>query len=208
MATNSEIVKQVLASMKKAQRDYLKMSNGCMCNAEHWITARVAESLWRLTQNAVLMESDVTTTLKEATRKPMRPPKGGRYDIVLYKGNGTPKAIIEIKSALYSQQVSYKSVISDVNRVAQSINSTQSIEFGVVGYGVSCHGDTKKQRMKKLEGYAENLDWRAREEAGAAKGLYGDFKAPHIYCGDDGHEYSWMVGCIRIFKRGSWSSMN
>ena len=209
MATNKEIVNKVRSAMRKAIKDYLKMSDGWMCNSEHWITAQVAKSLWEFTGNHVCMEWSVDQTLKAASRKQMRPPdKAGRYDIVLYKGNGTPKAIVEIKSSLYSEQIKYGIIMKDVKRIAQSIKSTHSIEFGVVGYGISARNGERKTGKEQLENHAANLDEKVRNEVGSIdSSLSSDFKNPYFFC-DDKNDYSWMLGCIRIYKTGSWLTMN
>ena len=208
------IIKKIISSLQKAQKDYAKMSGGSLCNAEYWLTARVAEGLWEVCgNNSVKLESSVSETIGDARGKQGRPAndlrRDGRYDIVLYKKKitkdkkRTPRAIIEIKNSLYPMTIKTGKVMDDVKRVIASMN-TADFEFGVVGYGVARSDGPNKDGKKQLEGHVKDLNKRAKK-AVSDTNLHAEFKYkinPQAITPNK-TSYAWMVGCIVISKIGS-----
>ena len=190
------------------------MSGGSLCNAEYWLTARVAEGLWKVCGNkSVKLESSVKKTICDAQGKQGRPAndlrRDGRYDIVLYKKKitkdkkRTPRAIIEIKNSLYPMTMKTGKVMKDVERVVASMN-TADFEFGVVGYGIARSDGPNKEGKEQLEGHAKDIGEKARKEA-SDKGLHAEFKYkinPQAITPNK-TSYAWMVGCVVISKIGS-----
>ena len=195
-----EIEDKILDALEKSQKDYEKMSGGDMCNAEYWITTYVARALWNLCGNgAVYLESNISDTLEDAGLKGGRR-NAFRYDIVLYKRNEDPRAIIEIKNSLYSGKIRTGAVMKDVKRVCDSLTSA-NFNFGVVGYAVSRKDGSRKKGKDKLKDHAENIDKKAKIIAQKKGGLKAKFKYNKIKEGSyDEIELAWLVGCIVIEK--------
>ena len=214
------IIEKIISSLQKAQKDYAKMSGGYLCNAEYWLTARVAEGLWEVCgNNSIKLESSVSGTIGEARSKQGRRAndlrQDGRYDIVLYKKKvtkdkkNTPRVIIEIKNSLYSRKIQSGKVMKDVKRIVASMRVSH-FQFGVVGYGVARNDGPNKDGKKQLEDHAQKIEKKAKKEA-SGKGLHAGFKykiiprafTPKSGNNPKGKSYAWMVGCVVISKIGS-----
>ena len=196
------IENKILDALEKSQVDYEKMSGGNMCNAEYWITTYVARALWKLCgDGTVYLEGNIPDTLECAGRRQGRSNASlensqSRYDIVLYKKNEDPRAIIEIKNSLYSGKIKTGAIMKDVVRVCDSLN-TAKFNFGVVGYAVSREGGKIKEGKTKLKDHAESIEDEAKSIA-KEKGLKAEFRRKIKKGNDDEEEPAWLVGCIVI----------
>ena len=104
-----KIIDATLSGIKKSQKQYEKWSGGLwLWNApEYLITINVANEISEIDGSKyITLENNSTVTIKDAgARGRGRLPKDirekGKVDILLWWGNDTPRAVIEIKNYIY-----------------------------------------------------------------------------------------------------------
>ena len=100
-----DLIKGMILGAEKACKEYLKLSGHPSpgVSPELFLQAGAARSLLKFKSTWTVLEAPVCETLKDAGAKATGPQKksmraNGRYDIVLYRKNNSPRAAIEVKS--------------------------------------------------------------------------------------------------------------
>ena len=104
-----EIVKSVIKGIQAAQNEYIKLTGGYWLSAspEYYITSHVAKKIGLLKDSTyVFLEPWVKGTMDEAGaiskgKLSFKTRENGKFDIVLYWSDYTPRSIIEIKNNCY-----------------------------------------------------------------------------------------------------------
>ena len=158
-------IKKTLSGIAKAQRDYEEWSGFWLCQApEYMLTMYIAKELWTVPGSKYLtLESNVKSTLEDAggmgrgkTSDDSR--IGGRSDIVLWRSNDTPRAVIEVKNNVSDSAIEIK---QDIERISTTLRKRgNSFQCGLIAFYTSRwdrEGDgegarsTIKDRLKNIE---------------------------------------------------------
>ncbi|MEA2029600.1 MAG: hypothetical protein U9N49_11580 [Campylobacterota bacterium] len=155
--SSNEVVKKTLTAIKESQKLYLEFSgNEWLCNApEYFITVQIAQKLHLPNENYITLEDDVDYILTEANALDRKKIRKGRFDIVVWWGNGTPRVIIEVKNDV-SQ---YRNIAQDVERVKKVLSKNtkySSIQFGLIAFYISKHYISKNPN-DEMEALIKNL---------------------------------------------------
>ena len=192
--SRGEVVKAILSGIKKAHKDYVRMSGGRWVweGPEYWVTTYVAKELWKLCGDGTVVAEESASKMmhhagiKQGTSNLAR---DKRFDIGLYFANGElrtpePRAPIEIKNQYQPDRV-----LDDVERVSSAL-SESGMRFGAVAYYYSA-GRKEVDARKSVETYAQNIRENAESRAGGCA-----CKSETIVCGNA--ENAWLAECILI----------
>lgn len=137
-----KVFETILAGVEQASADYEGMSgwNSLWYAPEYFLTASIAKQISSLGGCYLTLEDSVRDTMKIAgangpgqPRKGLR--KGGRFDIVLWWQQGTPRAVIEVKHALLSPNEVFE---KDIIRIRDVLSASQrkqgDFQFGSLAF--------------------------------------------------------------------------
>lgn len=161
-----EVITNILKGVAKAQRDYVRWSGYWLCDApEYFLTTYIAREISSYTQHgySVTLEDSVRAAIADAggmsqgrPRNDLRP--DGRFDILLWWANGTPRTVIEVK-----RQVSqFRRIRSDVARICSVLDRAGTIRNGLVVYCSAIEGEPDElkgslsDRLAAIEAEARN----------------------------------------------------
>ena len=167
-----DVIKKTLSGIAKAQRDYKVWSGGSWLweAPEYMLTVYIAKELRTISGSIYLtFESNVRRTLKDAggmgrgkISEAVR--LGGRSDIVLWRSNGSPRSVIEVKNQVSDSATEIKQDIIRINTMLR--NRDNSFQCGLIAFYTSSRdrgGDgekarsTIKKRLKNIECKAQNI---------------------------------------------------
>jgi hypothetical protein len=172
--STEDIVTASLKGVVVAQKTYEEWSGEWLWKApEYLTTVFVAQKLAKLSApKYITLENSVGKAIEGAGAKgrgkfhsKMR--ENGRFDILLWWKNGTPRAPIEVKC----QVLKFDKIRTDVERISEVINRNKSkstIAFGVVAFYSSCGKDHTFSAKEKLEKSLENILQDAKELVGSS----------------------------------------
>lgn len=201
----TETALAVIKGIKRARNDYLKMAGDITLEwPEDWVKTYIAKQLWKtFGDGLVTVESLSDGVLTRKKGRPSGNSKGARYDIVLWKRNGTARAVIELKH----QQPDKNLLIKDVKRIIAALESGVEVEFGalVYYYDVDEHEyaqDKDDARIKtareKVKGYRDDVLARAKAAMKGTKCCI-DYKASATYIPN--RPDKWVAGCLIIRRK-------
>lgn len=138
------IIDKVLHGIAQAQKDYSQWSdNEWLWNApEYMLSTYVAQKIWGLDgAKYITLENNVKSAVEDAGIMPtgkLHPDlrASGRFDIMLWWGDGSPRAPIEIKN----QVDNFKVIRNDLLRIKKVLelrSGTSSFQFGVIAFYTS-----------------------------------------------------------------------
>jgi len=165
-----EIIDAVLSGIEKSHRQYEKWSGGdwLWSAPEYLITANVANNIAKISGSKfITLENGSKSLIEDAgARRRGRLSKDirekGRVDILLWYGNNTPRAIIEIKNFIYD----YLQYEKDIKRIKEllNLNSNQSsLQFGLFGYCDSADSGKQKSASQKIIDKRLRIENRAKD---------------------------------------------
>ena len=166
------VIKKTLSGIAKAQRDYEAWSGGSWLweAPEYMLTTYIAKELWTIPGSKYLtLESNVRSTLEDAggmgrgkISEAARP--SGRSDIVLWRSNDTPRAVIEVKNQVSDSATEIK---QDVTRISTTLRRRDnSFQCGLVAFYTSRRDreedgegarSTIKDRLENIEYETRNI---------------------------------------------------
>lgn len=167
----SEVINTLIRGGEKAVADFAALSGGEWFDEapEYFLTTYLASSLLRLEKSSALLEVGVNETRKKAGAiRAGRPAKierrNGRYDLVVYWANGTPRGAIEVKSPLWI--VDEKKLATDFDRLSTTLASSQdsTFQFCAFVYYASVSDPQKKHNnaSQKLRSLVDSISSRAK----------------------------------------------
>lgn len=167
------IIEKTLEGIALAQKDYESWTDGdWLWNApEYMLSTYIAQKISRI-QGAkyVTLEESAKSALKDAgsigrgkLHSKLR--VNGRFDILLWWGSYSPRAVIEVKN-----QISRVDAIKeDLHRVAQVLkrkNAESSFQFGLVAYFTSCSDNKEFSAKERIARRIENIYYDTKELLG------------------------------------------
>lgn len=153
----SKVVKATLDGFKEAQRSYEKWSDGSWLweAPEHLISSIVAKNIAVLEGSKyVTLEHGATSALENAGAKG----KGrlhknirekGKVDILFWWGDGSPRAVIEIKNQIYGRE-QYEKDIKRISAFLDRKNEESSLQFGLFAFYESADEGKRKSAHDKV----------------------------------------------------------
>ena len=159
--SRENIIEACLDGVENSLKVYRKWSGGeWLWNApEYLITVKIAESIADIKgKKLITLEDNVNYLLDIAGAKGAdslhNDIRGnGRSDIVVWWGDGTPRAIIEVKNAVYG----INKIDKDIRRVQSIVNQKKKdsrMQFGIVTFYIDRNyknGDAKSKIIKTIE---------------------------------------------------------
>ncbi len=154
--STTNIIEALLDGYTHAQQEYESMSGGYWLwqAPEYYITTIISQKLHQLDgAKYITLEHGSKNTLEEAGaigkgKLPSNITERGRVDILLWWGNATPRAIIEVKNQFFSNEQLEK----DIKRLKASLlrkNGSSSLQFGIFSfYQSAADGDRKTAQQK------------------------------------------------------------
>jgi hypothetical protein len=158
------IIKAIVEGVEEAQRFYESCSGDCWLweGPEYLLCASIARRIHQLEgAKYVTLESNVYQTLKDAQAVSLGAPKkklrqGGRFDVVVWWGDGSPRVAIEVKNQVWSYAHIHKDV-ERIENVLQRNKENASFQFGIIAFYTSCVDNSRTKARKILERRTETL---------------------------------------------------
>ena len=159
------IAHAIISGIEKAQIDYAEMSGGewVWTAAEYVLTTYIAKEIHSLPGSKfVTIENNGLSALGDANAigpgpKPRKARLDGRFDLVLWWANATPRAIIEVKN----QPTGPKGWFHDIERITTVLNMKKddsSFRFGVFAYYYSARDGKQRSAEEKVEFKFERVE--------------------------------------------------
>lgn len=157
------VIKKTKRAISRAQNDYEKWSQFWLWQApEYMLTMYIAREIATIHDYTfyLTLENSVRGAMEDAGgKKTGRPPEAlrqhGRMDILLWRANDTPRAVIEVKNGVDG----FSPLKDDVNRICSILKKEKGNKFqcGLVAFYSSCRGLKSKNAKTRLEERLESL---------------------------------------------------
>lgn len=161
-----QIVDAAMKGIATAQKDFENWSHGWWLGhaPEYLSTVYVARELAR--QNIINLEQNAKRALKDAgaiARGPMHNHirASGRFDILLFWANETPRAPIEVKGWVKQ----YQTIAADMRRMEAVIHRAKNkstFQFALMVFFTSVSSDRTFTAKEKLTKWISNIETAAR----------------------------------------------
>jgi len=158
VVAQDNIIEACLDGIEESFSVYEKWSGGeWLWNApEYLITVKIAEEIAKISQKQLVTLEDNLEYLLDvagANRKGLISSDirgNGRSDIVLWWGNRTPRAIIEVKNSVYG----ITKIDKDIRRIKSVLKQEKKyskIQFGVVAFYVDATSKNRGSELKLID---------------------------------------------------------
>jgi len=138
-----KIIKSTLNGIDEAMETYYEWSGGeWLWNApEYFITVKIAENIAEIEgnkyitledkiDNKVLEYTDFNLKKKRLKQASKDARTNGRGDIIFWRANGTPRALIEVKNGVQNITV----LLKDIERIRTILHTQSTIDFGLIAF--------------------------------------------------------------------------
>ena len=152
---------KILAAIKSAEKEYGDWSNGesLYYAPEYFITTSIARKIRGIRSHDlwVTMEHGIKDAVQQANAlKPGRPSRklqlSGRYDLVIWRKNNTPRFVVEVKHNVTGYN---KALQKDVSRICEAFsNPKNKMQCGMLAFYTSTW--TRKYKTQS-EALAEDI---------------------------------------------------
>ena len=159
-----KIVSSTLEGIVQAQRSYVKWTAGdWLWNApEYLLTTFIADKISRIDgAKYITLENSAKGALDDAGaigrgKLNSKIRASGRFDVVLWWGNYTPRAIIEVKNQI-SQLGHIKADLQRISQVLKLKNDVSSFQFGLMAFYTSASDGKNFSAKEILKKRIENM---------------------------------------------------
>ncbi len=155
-----KIIYSTLDGIDESMKVYKKWSGGeWLGNApEYLITVKIAENIAKIDGSKyITLEDNVDYILDLSSDKPKEKVSdlaraNGRSDIVIWWAKGTPRAIIEVKNAVFR----FGKIKKDIDRIQEALKNKQldtSLQFGLIAFYIDRgykKGNAKEEVQDKI----------------------------------------------------------
>lgn len=205
----ADLVNTLIIGGEKAFKSFYRLSNGAWLDhaPEYFLTSHAAAAFHSTEKTGAWLEASVFETRAEAAainrgRPHPEERRNGRYDIVLYWANGTPRAAVEVKSPLWYADVSR--LEADFSRLCRTLAaaSDSTFQFCVFLYYASVaepertHSNARQRMLETIK----RINSHATESA-KAHGLAMVPKTGRIHRGSK-KEGAWVVAAGVFVRAG------
>ena len=164
-----KVIQKVLDGIDQAEKDYVKWSNGLGLEyaPEYFITVWISRKIRGIQSHDlwITLENSIRNALEEAKgtkrgRPSSRLQLTGRYDIVVWRKNNTPRYVIEVKHRVtgYNQTLQ-----SDVSRICEAFSNSKLkmqagfLAFYTYGWAREYRDGTVKEAITIVEQRVDNI---------------------------------------------------
>ncbi len=148
------IIESTLDGIDESIKFYQEWSGGeWLWNApEYFITVKIAENIAKINgAKYITLEDNVKYVLDLAQQKGKgqaseKARANGRSDIVLWYGNEKPRAIVEVKNAVFR----IKNILEDIERI-QDVLEKFTLQFGLIAFYMDRHYEKGNANQKVEE---------------------------------------------------------
>lgn len=188
----------VISGIEKAQADYERMSGGewLWAAAEYLLTTYIAREIGALPGSKfVTVESHGQTAITDAGAtvpgpKPRKARLRGRFDLLLWWANSTPRAVIEVKNQPRGQSGWFH----DIERITSVLNigrDSTSMQFGAFAYYYSAADGSRYSAEEKILHKLERVQQLVSEKT-AGRFRVRQFSSDIHQDGDS----AWAAACL------------
>lgn len=150
-----DVANKTLSGISKAQKEYEDWTGGYWLweAPEYMVTTYIARQISTISDKTfyLTLENKVRDGMREAGGASGRPRKdlrfNGKFDILLWWANGTPRAIIEVKN----QVTGYSKIKYDVSRISAALSQQNTIRCGFIAYYTSLADTEHKLAKNRVE---------------------------------------------------------
>jgi hypothetical protein len=212
----------VSKGVERAFDEWESMSGEWLRTApEYFVTVKVAQYLRKVipaSQRTLLMEPEVSTVLKDAGGVQCGPKAkhlriGGRFDVVLGRGDGRPRVVIELKNGVYLQMGD--GVKADLHRLCHALlhgKQQTHLHAGILAMFTSrrpprTHSDAtaraylERRWLTEYRPLLKAWKWAGRNRAKYRKQLEIDVGIRLHDREFDGQMHAWAVVVVRIRRK-------
>lgn len=204
-----DLVKGMISGGEEAVTAFSHLSGGEWFDEapEYFLTSAVAQSAGRYESTNALLEVNVDSTRREAGasrrgRAASHERRNGRFDVVVYWANGTPRAAVEVKSPIGS--ASENLIAPDIDRLSSSlaVSKESSLQFGVFLFYASVSQPQRKHESSehRLQELLDRIEQKAKERA-TSHGANAIPVRGSIHT--EGEEGAWVISSVVIVHPGS-----
>lgn len=195
-----DIVEATLSGIKKSQEQYENWSGGSWLweAPEYLITINVAKKMSELAGSKyITLENNTKTAMSEAGalgkgRLPLDIRERGKFDILLWYANKTPRAVIEIKNFIYDIN-QYENDIKRIKELLKRKPEQSSLQFGLLAFCDSANNGSRKSAKEKITDKRKSIEKNTKNIVG--KNFQADLKNSEIY---EIADSAWCASCILI----------
>ena len=197
------IVKKTLAGISEAQEDYNYWTGGSWLweAPEYMVTTYIAKHISDLKEKSfyLTLEHKVKDAIDIAGGLPVGRPhktlrRDGKFDILVWWANETPRAVIEVKK----QVRGFSEVRADVSRICDILSIPDTtFRCGFIVYYTSKYkpGSAKKYVSNRVVGVAKEVKKFTYEYGKRLK-----FKRYHREVEEDGSDDAWTAEVLKISR--------
>lgn len=150
-----DVANKTLAGISKAQKEYEDWTGGYWLweAPEYMVTTYIARQISTISDKSfyLTLENNVRDGIRDAGGASGRPRKAlrfnGKFDILLWWANGTPRAIIEVKN----QVTGFSKIKDDVSRISAALKRQNTIRCGFIAYYTSLADGEYKLAKNRVE---------------------------------------------------------
>lgn len=150
-----DVANKTLTGISKAQKEYEYWTGGYWLweAPEYMVTTYIARQISTISDRTfyLTLENNVRDGIKDAGGGKGRPRKdlrfNGKFDILLWWANGTPRAIIEVKN----QVPGYSKIKYDASRISAALSQQNTIRCGFIAYYTSLADSTGKLAKNRVD---------------------------------------------------------
>nr|WP_024307799.1 hypothetical protein [Pseudomonas sp. P818] len=190
----------IIGGIEKAQKDYERMSGGewLWAAAEYVLTTYIARELDALPgAKFVTVESHGQSAITDAGAtvpgpKPRKARLRGRFDVLLWWANSTPRAVIEVKNQPRGQSGWFH----DIERITSVLGigrDSTSMQFGAFAYYYSAVDGSQYSAEEKVLRKLERVKHLVSEKT-AGKFRLRQFSSDIYQDGDS----AWTAACLLL----------
>ena len=205
-----ELVQAMICSGEKAVENFSFISGGEWFDEapEYFLTTHIARSVGNQGNTYALLEVPVGQTRKKAGasrrgRAAQHERRNGRFDLVFYSADGSPRVPVEIKSPVWS--ATKQKIYPDIDRLSSALiaNNDSTFQFGVFLFYASVSKPERKhdnasQRMRKLlERFKDTAIGRAEEKGAKVILIPGS-----VHKGKEVEDGAWSIAALVITRDG------
>ena len=166
-----DVANKTLAGISKAQKEYEDWTGGYWLweAPEYMVTTYIARQISTISDKSfyLTLENNVRDGIRDAGGASGRPRKAlrfnGKFDILLWWANGTPRAIIEVKN----QVTGFSKIKDDVSRISAALIRQNTIRCGFIAYYTSLADGERKLAKDRVEERVCNVASAVKEFAKA-----------------------------------------
>jgi len=195
-----DIVEATLSGIKKSHEQYEDWSGGYWLweAPEYLITINVAKKISELAGSKyITLENNTKTAISEAGalgkgRLPLDIRERGKFDILLWYANKTPRAVIEIKNFIYDIN-QYENDIKRIKELLKRKASESSLQFGLLAFCNSADNGPRKSAKEKIQDKIKSIEKNVRNILG--DNFETDLRNSKIY---EIANSAWCASCLLI----------